>query len=42
MAKRTTTLALMLPEREPGTPAHRWLCTALRAEILEVGWAAVE
>jgi GntR family transcriptional regulator/MocR family aminotransferase len=35
MAKRTTTLALMLPVREPGVPAHRWLCTALRAEILE-------
>ncbi|HEY0557611.1 MAG TPA: PLP-dependent aminotransferase family protein [Thermoanaerobaculia bacterium] len=35
MAKRTTTMALMLPVREPGVPAHRWLCTALRAEILE-------
>ncbi|HEX4498619.1 MAG TPA: PLP-dependent aminotransferase family protein [Thermoanaerobaculia bacterium] len=35
MAKRTTTPALMLNPREPGTPAHRWLCTALRAEILE-------
>jgi GntR family transcriptional regulator/MocR family aminotransferase len=35
MAKRTTTPALMLPLREPGMPAHRWLCTALRAEILQ-------
>src|ERR1700733_8939531 len=35
MAKRTTTPALMLPVREPGIPAHRWLGTALRAEILE-------
>jgi GntR family transcriptional regulator/MocR family aminotransferase len=35
MAKRTTTPALMLTLRGPGTPAHRWLCTALRAEILE-------
>src|SRR4051794_15786183 len=34
MAKRITTLALMLPVREPGTPARRWLCTALRTEIL--------
>jgi GntR family transcriptional regulator / MocR family aminotransferase len=35
MAKRTTTPALMLIPREPGTPAHRWLATALRAEILD-------
>jgi GntR family transcriptional regulator/MocR family aminotransferase len=35
MAKRTATLALMLPPRQPGAPAHRWLCAALRAEILE-------
>jgi GntR family transcriptional regulator/MocR family aminotransferase len=35
MAKRAHTLPLMLTVREPGTPAHRWLCTALRAEILE-------
>ncbi|MCG3158088.1 MAG: HTH-type transcriptional regulatory protein GabR [bacterium] len=34
MAKRTTTFELMLPGRAPGTPAHRWLYTALRAEIL--------
>src|SRR5499433_4017023 len=35
MAKRPSTFELMLPVREPGTPAYRWLCTALRAEILE-------
>src|SRR5512145_1350290 len=35
MAKRTTAFELMLPVREPGMPAHRWLYTALRAEILE-------
>jgi GntR family transcriptional regulator/MocR family aminotransferase len=38
MAKRTTTpplMPLMLTPREPGTPAHRWLATALRAEILD-------
>lgn len=35
MAKRTATLALALPPRDPDTPAYRWLCTALRAEILE-------
>jgi GntR family transcriptional regulator / MocR family aminotransferase len=34
MAKRTTQLALMLPPREPGTPATRWLVAALRAAIL--------
>jgi GntR family transcriptional regulator/MocR family aminotransferase len=35
MPKRTTAFELTLPSREPGTPAYRWLCTALRAEILE-------
>ncbi len=35
MAKRTTTLELMLPVRDPETPAYRWLYSALRAEILE-------
>jgi GntR family transcriptional regulator/MocR family aminotransferase len=34
MAKQTTPFALMLPPREPGTPATRWLYTALRGEIL--------
>ncbi len=33
--KRTTALELMLPVRDPETPAYRWLYTALRAEILE-------
>src|SRR5215813_4644893 len=35
MPKRTTTFELMLPPRDPGSPAHRWLYAALRAEILE-------
>lgn len=35
MAKRTTTLPLTLPPREAGVSNHLWLCTALRAEILE-------
>ncbi len=35
MPKRTTTFELMLPPREPGGSAHRWLYGALRAEILE-------
>ncbi len=35
MAKRTTAFELMLPLRESGTPAHRWLYSALRTEILE-------
>jgi len=35
MAKQTTTFELMLPPRESGTPAYRWLYAALRAEILE-------
>jgi len=35
MAKRTTAFELMLPLRDTGTTAHRWLYSALRAEILE-------
>ena len=35
MAKRTTSFELMLPVRDPETPAYRWLYEALRAEILE-------
>src|SRR5262245_42099625 len=35
MAKRTSALELMLPPRERGMPAYRWLYAALRAEILE-------
>jgi GntR family transcriptional regulator/MocR family aminotransferase len=35
MAKRATAFELMLPVREPGTPAHRWLYSALRTEILD-------
>jgi GntR family transcriptional regulator / MocR family aminotransferase len=35
MTKRTTVLQLMLPYRDSGTPAYRWLYTVLRAEILE-------
>ena len=35
MAKRTSTLPLTLPPREAGISNHRWLYTALRAEILE-------
>lgn len=35
MSKRTATLTLTLPPREPGLPAYRWLCGALRCEILE-------
>lgn len=34
MAKRTAALELMLPAREAGTPAFRWLYTSLRGEIL--------
>src|SRR4051794_21556959 len=34
MPKRTTTFELMLPPRDPGAPAYRWLYAALRAEIL--------
>jgi GntR family transcriptional regulator/MocR family aminotransferase len=35
MPKRTTTLPLTLPPREPGAPAGRWLVNALCAEIVE-------
>jgi GntR family transcriptional regulator/MocR family aminotransferase len=35
MAKRTTSFEMTLPAREPGMPAYQWLCTAVRAEILE-------
>ncbi|HKD02950.1 MAG TPA: PLP-dependent aminotransferase family protein [Terriglobales bacterium] len=35
MAKRTTSLGLMLPQRNSQTPAYRWLYESLRGEILE-------
>lgn len=35
MPKRATAFELMLPLRDSGTPAYRWLYMALRAEILE-------
>jgi GntR family transcriptional regulator/MocR family aminotransferase len=35
MAKRSTTLSLPLPPRDPAVPAYLWLCAALRSEILE-------
>ncbi|WP_224367991.1 MocR-like pyridoxine biosynthesis transcription factor PdxR [Hyalangium versicolor] len=35
MGKRSATFALMLPPREAGTSLSRWLCSALRTEILE-------
>lgn len=35
MTKRATAFELVLPLRDPGTPAYRWLYTSLRAEILE-------
>jgi GntR family transcriptional regulator/MocR family aminotransferase len=35
MPKKTPPFALMLPPREPGAPAVRWLYGALRAEILD-------
>jgi GntR family transcriptional regulator/MocR family aminotransferase len=35
MTKRATAFALTLPPRDSGTPAYRWLYSALRAEILE-------
>jgi GntR family transcriptional regulator/MocR family aminotransferase len=35
MAKRTTAYELTLPSRDAGTPAYRWLCEALRSEILD-------
>ena len=34
MPKRATPFELILPVRETGVPAYRWLYTALRAEIL--------
>jgi hypothetical protein len=34
MAKQTTTFELMLPPRDAGVPAYRWLYDALRIEIL--------
>ncbi|HEY0783781.1 MAG TPA: PLP-dependent aminotransferase family protein [Thermoanaerobaculia bacterium] len=34
MAKQTATFELMLPIRDPATPAYRWLYGAVRAEIL--------
>jgi GntR family transcriptional regulator/MocR family aminotransferase len=33
--KRTTSFELMLPVRDPGLPAYRWLYESLRSEILE-------
>jgi GntR family transcriptional regulator / MocR family aminotransferase len=35
MPKRATPFELMLPVRDAGTPAYRWLYAALRGEILE-------
>jgi GntR family transcriptional regulator/MocR family aminotransferase len=35
MPKLTTTFALVLPPPDAGTTPSRWLCTALRAEILQ-------
>ena len=35
MPKRATSFELMLPVRQAGTPANRWLYWALRTEILE-------
>lgn len=35
MSRRTATLELMLPARNSGTSAYRWLYSALRASILE-------
>ena len=34
MTKRPTPFGLLLPSREPGVPAYRWLYAAMRAEIL--------
>jgi GntR family transcriptional regulator / MocR family aminotransferase len=34
MGKQSTALTLPLPPRAPGEPATRWLCEALRSEIL--------
>ncbi len=35
MAKRTTTLDLTLPPQDPAVPVYRWLCDALRSDILQ-------
>ncbi|MGH7629325.1 MAG: PLP-dependent aminotransferase family protein [Gemmatimonadales bacterium] len=35
MPKRPATLSLVLPDRQAGRPAARWLCASLRGEILE-------
>lgn len=35
MARKTTTFPLMLPPRDPHTPAYRWLYASLQREILE-------
>jgi GntR family transcriptional regulator/MocR family aminotransferase len=35
MAKHSTTFGWVLPAREPGVPAYRWLYSGLRAQILE-------
>jgi GntR family transcriptional regulator / MocR family aminotransferase len=35
MAKRSATFEWSLPQRETGTPAHRWIYTTVRAKILE-------
>ncbi|HEY9480533.1 MAG TPA: PLP-dependent aminotransferase family protein [Gemmatimonadaceae bacterium] len=35
MPKRSAVYTLILPPRDPETPAYLWLCAALRAEILE-------
>lgn len=35
MARATSTHALALPPREPGVPAYRWLCDAIRERILD-------
>ncbi len=35
MPKRTAAYPLVLPPRDPETPAYLWLCAALRTEILE-------
>ncbi|MGC4049553.1 MAG: PLP-dependent aminotransferase family protein [Paludibaculum sp.] len=35
MSKKSTTFALVLPDRESKTPAYRWLYGALRSAILE-------
>jgi GntR family transcriptional regulator/MocR family aminotransferase len=35
MMKSATAFTLVLPPRQPGTPAYRWLYASLRTEILE-------